>query len=76
VDEIRAELVVGRADANQRIRQPEIRVMDVAGQDGTTVTYRSEFAVQDKGTFSYGILIFPYHASLCYKYDVGLVIWA
>ncbi|MCF7854511.1 MAG: alpha-glucan family phosphorylase, partial [Candidatus Pacebacteria bacterium] len=78
-DELLVELVVGKTDPVNDIRDPkEIALKykkdDVEGD--RIVSFKGEFKAENKGNYSYGIRIIPYHKDLANKFDMGLVMWA
>ena len=75
--DIRVDLIIGRSDAKQQIRDPAIIPMVPAGPPTDRIaTFRAEFNALEKGNYSYGIRIMPYHEHLANCQELGLVVWA
>jgi phosphorylase/glycogen(starch) synthase len=75
--DVRVELVVGRADPKQQVRDPVMRPMASSGKPQEHVlTFTAEFTAQEKGNYVYGIRIHPSHEPYGSTDDMGLTIWA
>ena len=76
-DELCVELVVGKAQPEESVRQPAcIRLHPDEESGGRTATFRGEFVASDKGSYSYGIRIMPFHSDLGDLSEMELVVWA
>ncbi|MFA4943691.1 MAG: alpha-glucan family phosphorylase [Lentisphaeria bacterium] len=76
-EELSVDLVVGRGDAKQQIRNPAFTPMQPTGKpEGPIVAFRAEYTVPDKGQYAYGVRVMPRHAALGHPAEAGLVIWA
>ena len=76
-DEICVELVVGKGQAEESVREPtRVRLRPDEGSGDRVATYRGEFVASDKGSYSYGIRIMPFHPDLGDLSEMGLVVWA
>lgn len=75
--EIEVDLIVGRTDPKQQIKDPKVIPMKPQGKrEGRTLAFSTEYRTAEKGGFSYGIRIMPSHPNLGNKAETGLVIWA
>jgi len=75
-EEILVELMIGRATGGEFIEAPECVPLKVSekGEDGI-LTFSTQYELKQNGLYSYGIRVIPYHKSLAFKQETGLVLW-
>ncbi len=75
--EIAVDLIIGRTDPKQQIKDAQILPMKLAGKpENRTAAFSTSYKAADKGGWSYGIRVMPCHADLGCKAETGLVLWA
>ncbi len=74
-DEILVELVVGRIDGHDFIRDPESVKLNLDGRNESILTFSCEYQVDQSGQYSYGIRIVPYNKNLSSKQEMGIALW-
>lgn len=74
-EEILAELVIGRADRQDFVKDPESIPLTLAGMENGVMTFTCEYSVRESGSYTYGIRIIPFNSNLANKQDLGLALW-
>ncbi|OPY89562.1 MAG: Maltodextrin phosphorylase [Syntrophaceae bacterium PtaU1.Bin231] len=74
-DEILAELVIGKIDGHDFLKDPESVPLKLESRTERILTLSCEYQVQESGQYSYGIRIVPYNPNLSSKQELGLALW-
>jgi phosphorylase/glycogen(starch) synthase len=74
-DEILVELVIGRIDGHDFIRDPESVPLKLESRSEKMLTFSCIYQVAQSGQYSYGIRILPYNKNLSIKQELGLALW-
>jgi phosphorylase/glycogen(starch) synthase len=74
-DEILVELVIGRIDGHDFIRDPESVPLELESRSEKMLTFSCICQVAQSGQYSYGIRILPYNKNLSIKQELGLALW-
>lgn len=74
-DEILAELVIGKRDREEIIRDPECIPLRLAKKNTNILTFTCDYRIKESGPYAYGIRIIPYNGNVTSKQDLGLALW-
>ena len=74
-EEILAELMIGRIDGHEFIRDPESVPLKLVSRNDKILTLSCEYQVAQSGQYSYGIRIIPFNKNLSAKQELGLALW-
>jgi phosphorylase/glycogen(starch) synthase len=75
-EEIQAELIIGKMDRQEFIRDPERIPLRLAQKlEQSMLTFTCEHQVQESGQYAYGIRIVPFNVNLTALQDLGLALW-
>ncbi len=74
-EEILAELIIGKTDRQEFVRDPECIPLRLDKAEERILTFTCEYSVQESGAYSYGIRIIPFNKNLTSKQELGLAVW-
>ncbi len=74
-EEILAELVIGRIDGHEFVKDPVSVPLKLENRTDKILTLSCEYQAQQSGQYSYGIRIVPYNKNLSVKQELGLALW-
>jgi len=74
-NEILPELVIGKTERKEFVRDPESVPLRLTKNDGGVLTFSCEYRVPESGPYAYGIRIVPFNLNLTDAKDLGLVLW-
>jgi len=74
-DEILVELVIGKVEKQDFLREPENIPLECSGSEDGILTYSCRHSVQESGSYSYGVRAIPYKKDLMKKQELCLVLW-
>jgi len=75
-EEIFVEMMIGKKEGLEFIRNPEYVPLKIAGREsGGTLTFSVEHVVKENGPYCYGIRVMPYHQQAASQREAGFVLW-
>jgi starch phosphorylase len=72
-DDVKVEVVSGRAHDEDRLANIERTRLKLAGQDGTTATFTGSLRLERAGSFGYNVRVVPSHPLLATPAELGIV---
>ncbi|HRR40429.1 MAG TPA: alpha-glucan family phosphorylase [Syntrophales bacterium] len=74
-DEILVELVIGKVEKQDFLREPANVPLECSGAEDGMLIYSCRHSVQESGSYSYGVRAIPYKKDLMNKQELCLVLW-